>query len=69
MAGENSPYGLNGVLAIAGADLTGTGLAVPPVHTRLTPGGGLADPALRDRITRLIGDRPGPARRRPVLPA
>jgi len=47
---------LRKILTIIGADLTGTELAIPQVHTQLTPGGGIADPALRDRITQLISD-------------
>jgi chromate reductase len=47
---------LRKVLTVAGADLTGTELAVPRVHTQLTPGGRIADPALRGRITQLISD-------------
>ena len=47
---------LRKVLTIAGADLTATELAVPQVHTQLTVDGGIADPALRDRITQLVSD-------------
>jgi chromate reductase len=47
---------LRKVLTVIGADLTGTGLAVPQIHTQFTPDGRLADPALRDRITQLITD-------------
>jgi chromate reductase len=47
---------LRKVLTVIGADLTGTELTVPQVHTRLTPGGRIADPAVRDRVTRLITD-------------
>jgi chromate reductase len=47
---------LRKVLTVTGADLTATELAVPQVHTQLTPGGRIADPALRDRITALISD-------------
>ncbi len=45
---------LRKVLTVAGADLTGTELTVPQVHTRFSPGGRVADAALRDRLTRLI---------------
>jgi NAD(P)H-dependent FMN reductase len=47
---------LRKVLTVIGADLTATGLAVPQAHAQLTPGGRIADPALRDRITALISD-------------
>jgi chromate reductase, NAD(P)H dehydrogenase (quinone) len=47
---------LRKVLTVTGADLTRTELAVPHVHTQLTPGGRIADPALRDRITGLISE-------------
>jgi hypothetical protein len=47
---------LRKVLTVTGADLTGTELAVPQVHAQLTPGGRIADPALRARITALITD-------------
>jgi chromate reductase len=47
---------LRKVLTVIGAELTGTELAVPQVHTRLTPVGRIADPALRDRVTQLISD-------------
>jgi chromate reductase len=45
---------LRKVLTVAGADLTATEMTVPQVHTQLTPGGSIADPALRDRLTRLV---------------
>jgi hypothetical protein len=44
------------VLTAIGADLIETELAVPRVHTQFTPGGCLADPALRGRITQLISN-------------
>ena len=47
---------LRKVLTVTGAGLTGTELAIPRVHTQLTPGGHIADPALRGRITALISD-------------
>ena len=47
---------LRKVLTVIGAGLTGTGLAIPQVHAQLTPGGRIADPALRGRITALISD-------------
>ena len=47
---------LRKVLTVIGADLTATRLAVPQVHTQVTPGGHIADPALRGRITALISD-------------
>lgn len=47
---------LRKILTVIGANLTTTGLAVPQVHTRLTAGGQIADPALRDHITALIKD-------------
>ena len=47
---------LRKVLTVIGADLTCTELAIPQVHTQLTPDGHIADPALRGRITALISD-------------
>ena len=47
---------LRKVLTVIGADLTGAELAIPQVHTQFTPGGRVADPALRGRITQLISD-------------
>jgi chromate reductase len=47
---------LRKILTVIGADLTAAELAIPHVHTQLTPGGRIADLALRDRITRLIRD-------------
>ena len=47
---------LRKVLTVIGAGLTETELAIPQVHTQLTPGGHIADPALRGRITALISD-------------
>jgi|SRR5579875_113116 chromate reductase len=47
---------LRKVLAIAGADLTGTELAVPRAHTQFTPGGRLADPRLRGRLAQVISE-------------
>jgi len=47
---------LRKVLTVIGAGLTGTELTIPQVHAQLTPGGRIADPALRGRITALIGD-------------
>jgi len=47
---------LRKVLTVIGADLTCTELAIPQVHTQLTPDGHIADPALRGRITGLISD-------------
>jgi chromate reductase len=45
---------LRKVLTVIGADLIETELAVPQVHTQVTPGGRVADPVLRDRIRQLI---------------
>jgi chromate reductase len=45
---------LRKVLTVTGADLTQTELAIPRAHTQLTPGGHLADPHLRDRLTQVI---------------
>src|SRR5262245_3609220 len=47
---------LRKVLTVIGADLTGPELAIPQVHTQLTLGGRIAEPALAGRITALIGD-------------
>lgn len=52
---------LRKILTIAGADVTETGLAVPHVHTRLTPAGQLTDPGLARRITGLLGGLAEPA--------
>lgn len=45
---------LRKVLTVIGADLIETELAVPQVHTQVTPGGRVADPVLRDRTRQLI---------------
>ena len=47
---------LRKVLTVIGAGLTETELAISQVHTQLTQGGHIADPALRGRITALISD-------------
>jgi hypothetical protein len=47
---------LRKVLTVAGANLTGTELAVPQVHTPFTPGGRLADPHLRGLLTQVISE-------------
>jgi len=76
MSASPSPRGgawaladLRKVLTAIGADLTGTELAIPQVHTQLTPGGHITDPALRGRITALISDlaqHATPARQAPA---
>jgi chromate reductase len=47
---------LRKVLTAAGADLTGTGLAVPLVHTQVAHGDDITDPALGGQITQLISE-------------
>jgi chromate reductase len=60
---------LRKVLTVIGADLTETELAIPQVHTQLTPGGHIADPALRGRITAVISDLAQHASASPALAA
>ena len=55
---------LRKILFVAGANVAETGLAVPQVHTRLTPAGQLADPDLARHITGLLSELAEHATRR-----
>ena len=60
---------LRKILTVIGADLSGDGLAVPQVHTRLTPTGQFADPDLARRLNGLLSELATRAEHHTAAPA